>query len=88
MITDVIVKDAGDKGLSVFAKRDFSVGEFIFRRRGVSTNCAGYVILSYFALSDEQERRYLPYGPKFIQEEYHRHESCTHPKTSTSQSIA
>lgn len=33
MITDVIVKDAGDKGKGVFALRDFSKGEFIFRRR-------------------------------------------------------
>ncbi len=33
MITDVIVKDAGNKGQGVFALRDFSPGEFIFRRR-------------------------------------------------------
>jgi hypothetical protein len=33
MIDDVEVRDAGDKGLGVFAKRDFAEGEFIFRRR-------------------------------------------------------
>ena len=33
MITDVIVQDAGNKGQGVFALRDFSPGEFIFRRR-------------------------------------------------------
>jgi SET domain-containing protein len=33
MITDVIVKDAGVKGLGVFALRDFTPNEFIFRRR-------------------------------------------------------
>ena len=33
MIGDVEVRDAGDKGLGVFARRDFVVGEFIFRRR-------------------------------------------------------
>src|SRR5262245_36624587 len=33
MITDIVVKDAGLKGQGVFALRDFSPGEFIFRRR-------------------------------------------------------
>ena len=33
MITDIIVKPAGTKGQGVFALRDFSPGEFIFRRR-------------------------------------------------------
>ena len=33
MIKDVVVKEAGDKGQGVFALRDFSQGEFIFRRR-------------------------------------------------------
>src|SRR5215208_4274076 len=33
MITDVVVKVAGAKGQGVFALRDFSCGEFIFRRR-------------------------------------------------------
>jgi hypothetical protein len=33
MITDIIVKEAGVKGKGVFAVRDFSRGEFIFRRR-------------------------------------------------------
>jgi uncharacterized protein len=33
MITDIIIKAAGIKGLGVFALRDFSPGEFLFRRR-------------------------------------------------------
>jgi len=33
MITDVIVQAAGSKGQGVFALRDFTPGEFIFRRR-------------------------------------------------------
>ena len=33
MIRDVEVRDAGSKGLGVFARRSFAKGEFIFRRR-------------------------------------------------------
>jgi hypothetical protein len=33
MITDIVVKETGVKGKGVFALRDFSRGEFIFRRR-------------------------------------------------------
>lgn len=33
MIEDVAVRDAGVRGKGVFARRDFSPGEFIFRRR-------------------------------------------------------
>lgn len=33
MISDVIVKAAGNKGQGVFAQRDFAKGAFIFRRR-------------------------------------------------------
>jgi SET domain-containing protein len=155
MITDIIVKEAGDKGKGVFALRDFKPGEFIFRRRhgrivrnqdiallseedqrhlceldwetsavllppgcylnhscepnamrkgtyvyawkdiqqeeeitvdyrlnaftnercectcGSST-CPGFFTLSYFALSEERQRLYLPYAPRFIQREYRR----------------
>jgi SET domain-containing protein len=153
MITDIIVKQAGDKGKGVFAQRDFKPGEFIFRRRhgqvvrnqdiatlseedqrhlceldwetsavllppgcylnhscapnamrkgthvfawtdirqgeeitvdyrlNAFTNercqcmcgslaCQGSFTLSFFALSEEQQRLYLPYAPKFIQQEY------------------
>ena len=35
MIADVTVRDAGEKGLGVFALRDFTKGEFIFRWRHV-----------------------------------------------------
>jgi hypothetical protein len=33
MITDIVVKEAGSNGPGVFARRDISKGEFIFRRR-------------------------------------------------------
>lgn len=33
VIDDVEVKDAGPMGRGVFARRDFTEGEFIFRRR-------------------------------------------------------
>jgi hypothetical protein len=33
VIRDVAVRDAGSRGLGVFALRDFTEGEFIFRRR-------------------------------------------------------
>lgn len=33
MLGDVEVRDAGDKGLGVFARRDFAEGAFLFRRR-------------------------------------------------------
>ncbi len=33
MIRDVVVKDAGVKGMGVFALRAFEAGDFIFRRR-------------------------------------------------------
>jgi hypothetical protein len=37
-----------------------------------STNCPGYMINSFFAMSEEQQYLYLPYAPKFIREEHHR----------------
>jgi hypothetical protein len=155
MIADIIVKEAGGKGKGVFALRDLTCGEFIFRRRhgrvvsndDISTlseedqrhlceldwelsavllapgcylnhacdpnamragtrvfawqdirqgeeitidyrlnafsddrwecicgsaNCRGFVIGSFFALSEDRQRAYLPYAPKFIQREYRR----------------
>jgi len=155
MISDVVVKDAGNKGKGVFALRDFAKGEFVFRRRhgrvianrdipflsgedqrhlceldwdtcaillppgcylnhscdpnamrkGVnifawkdirqgeeitidyrlntftgerwdcscgSANCQGYVTSSFFSLSEDQQRIYLPYAPKFMRDEYSR----------------
>ncbi len=38
-----------------------------------SQNCPGYVMNSFFALSEQLQRLYLPYAPKFIRQEYHRH---------------
>lgn len=54
MIGDVVVKDAGPKGLGVFALRDFRRGEFIFRRRhGRVVSNARLASLS------EEDRRHL-----------------------------
>ncbi|HEU5098047.1 MAG TPA: SET domain-containing protein-lysine N-methyltransferase [Roseiflexaceae bacterium] len=155
MITDIVVKQAGAKGLGVFALRAFERGEFIFRRRhgrvvhsgeiaalseedqrhlceldwersaillapgcylnhacdpnamraGTkvfawrniargdeitidyrlnafsdgrydcscgSASCQGYIIGSFFALSEDRQQIYLPYAPAFIRREYRR----------------
>jgi SET domain-containing protein len=54
VIEDVVVGSAGTKGLGVFARRNFSEGEFIFRRRH-----GRVVTTSEFALLSEEERRHL-----------------------------
>jgi hypothetical protein len=33
MMTDIVVKEAGNKGKGVFVLRAFAQGEFLFRRR-------------------------------------------------------
>jgi hypothetical protein len=54
MKADVIVREAGAKGLGVFALRDFHTGEFIFRRRH------GKVVRNAdIALLSADERRHL-----------------------------
>jgi histone-lysine N-methyltransferase SETD2 len=54
MISHVIVKDAGNKGKGVFAIRDFTKGEFIFRRRH------GRVIANRdLSLLSEEDQRHL-----------------------------
>ena len=54
MITDVTVKEAGDKGKGVFALRSFRKGEFIFRRRH------GRVVQNrYIGLLSEEDQRHL-----------------------------
>jgi len=54
MITDIVVREAGDKGKGVFALRDFKEGEFIFRRRH------GRIILNRdIHLLSEEEQRHL-----------------------------
>lgn len=160
MIRDVEVRDAGSKGLGVFACRSFAKGEFIFRRRngsalreadisrlsaedqmhltelgwdryavvlapgaylnhacdpnamrsGIkvftwrniaadeeitidyrlnafdgdswpcecrSASCTGSVVGSFFALPSERQQAYLPFAPRFIQQEYRRRERGT-----------
>ena len=54
MIRDIEVRDAGDKGKGVFARRDFVRGEFIFRRRHGRVVRSGEIA----GLSDD-ERRHL-----------------------------
>jgi [histone H3]-lysine36 N-trimethyltransferase len=54
MRRDVVVGEAGVKGLGVFARRDFARGEFIFRRRH------GRVVANRDILSlSEEEQRHL-----------------------------
>lgn len=71
------------KGTRVFAWRNISQGEEItidYRLNAFtgehwdcacgSVNCPGSIISSFFALSEDLQRTYLPYAPKFIQREY------------------
>jgi hypothetical protein len=37
-----------------------------------SNNCKGFITGSYFSLSEELQRTYLPYAPKFIRGAYRR----------------
>jgi SET domain-containing protein len=37
-----------------------------------SANCQGYFMNSFFSLSEDRQRAYLPYAPKFIRDEYRR----------------
>jgi hypothetical protein len=37
-----------------------------------SANCQGFIVGSFFALSEERQRMYLPYTPAFIRREYRR----------------
>ncbi|MDQ6659460.1 MAG: SET domain-containing protein-lysine N-methyltransferase [Chloroflexota bacterium] len=73
------------KGVNVYAWKDIQQGEEItidyrlnaFTDEGWncscgSANCHGYVTGSFFSLSEDQQRIYLPYAPKFIRDEYHR----------------
>ncbi len=67
------------KGTYVYAWKDISQGEEItidYRLNAFdegrydctcgSTNCLGSIILSFFALSEAQQRIYLPYAPTFV----------------------
>lgn len=75
------------KGLSLYAWKPIKKGEEIttdYRIAGNptttdrwpcscgSSNCRGFVVRNFFTLSEEAQRRYLPYAPKFIREEYKR----------------
>jgi hypothetical protein len=70
-------------GVNVYAWRDIRQGDEItleyrlnafgdsrWECRCGSSSCPGYVIGSFFALDDEQQRLSLPYAPKFIRQEY------------------
>ena len=76
------------KGTHVYAWRDISRGEEItidYRLNAFtgeccdcscgSSNCEGFFMLSFFALSEDRQRAYLPYAPTFIREEYRRRRS-------------
>lgn len=79
------------KGVNVYAWREILPGDEITIDYGLnaftgerwtcdcgSTNCQGYVTSDYFSLSDERQRAYLPYAPKFIRNEYRRRNSRAH----------
>jgi len=46
-----------------------------------SASCQGWVVSSFFALSEDRQRAYLPYAPKFIRAEYHRRQGKSHRET-------
>jgi hypothetical protein len=72
-------------GVKVFAWRDIAAGEEItidYRLNAFdgsswpcecgTASCTGTVVGSYFSLSEERQRAYLPYAPDFIRREYRR----------------
>jgi SET domain-containing protein len=73
-------------GVTVFAWKDIDAGEEItidyrlnsfddadrWECRCGSAGCTGTVVGSFFALSPERQRLYLPYAPRFIRTEYRR----------------
>jgi len=80
-------------GTRVFAWKDIRQGEEItidYRLNAFSderwdcacgsANCQGFVIGSFFALSEDRQAAYLPYAPKFIQRGYRRRSGARRPK--------
>lgn len=79
------------KGNTFFAWKDIRQGEEITQEYRLSSfsgerwdcfcgsaNCQGYVISSFFSMSEDQQRVYFPYAPRFIQEEYLRRQRMLH----------
>jgi hypothetical protein len=73
------------KGTNVYAWRDVHQGDEVtidYRLNAFtgehwdcicgSPDCQGFVISSFFSLSEAQQISYLPYAPKFIRDEYRR----------------
>ena len=73
------------KGVNVYAWKDILQGNEItvdYRLNAFtgerwycfcgSANCLGYVISDFFSMSEDRQRVYFPYAPKFIQQEYLR----------------
>jgi SET domain-containing protein len=46
-----------------------------------SANCAGVVVGSFFALSQDRQLAYLPFAPRFIQREYRRRSGTARLRT-------
>ena len=78
-------RNAMRKGTHVFAWRDIRQGEEItidYRLNAFtgerwpctcgSANCEGFVVSSFFSLSEDRQHSYLPYAPRFIRDEYRR----------------
>ena len=73
------------KGNTFYAWKDIRQGEEITQEYRISSftgerwecfcgsaNCQGHVISDFFSMTEDQQRLYLPYAPRFIQEEYRR----------------
>jgi SET domain-containing protein len=70
-------------GMDLYAWKDIAAGEEItvdYRLTAISDNrwdcacgcvsCPGYFNHSFFALSEETQRQYLPYAPAYVRAEY------------------
>jgi SET domain-containing protein len=83
-------------GVKVFAWREIRSGEEItidyrlnafdedsrWRCHCGSDECAGEIVGSFFALTDERQRLYAPHAPAFIKREYRRRTAETAPRST------
>jgi hypothetical protein len=78
------------KGVNVYAWKDIREGEEItidYRLNAFtderwncscgSEGCDGDIVGSFFSLSEERQRTYLTYAPKFIRDEYRRRQALS-----------
>ncbi len=73
------------KGNTFYAWKDIRQGDEITQEYRISSftgerwecfcgsaNCQGYVISDFFSMTEDQQRLYFAYAPRFIQQEYRR----------------